>query len=48
MIDFDNFTKMPKNVGDLDKLKALKSDPKSNKSPNLVTLVRSINLTPTA
>ena len=33
---------MPKNVGDLGKLivaKALKSCPKSNKSPNLVALV---------
>ena len=33
--------KMPKNVGDLGKLflpKALKSCPKFNKSPNLVTL----------
>ena len=35
--------KLPKNVGDLGKLiaaKALKSCPKSNKSPNPVTLVR--------
>ena len=31
--------KLPKNVGDLGKLIALKSCPKSNKSPNLVTLV---------
>ena len=34
--------KLPKNVGDLGKLivtKALKSCPKSNKSPNLVTLI---------
>ena len=34
--------KLPKNVGDFGKLivaKALKSGPKSNKSPNLVTLV---------
>ena len=34
--------KLPKNVGDLDKLivaKALKSGPKSNKSPNLITLI---------
>ena len=34
--------KMPKNVGDLDKLivaKGFKSCPKSNKSPNLVTLL---------
>ena len=35
MIDFDNFKKLPKNVGDLGKLK---SCPMSNKSPNLVTL----------
>ena len=36
------FRKLPKNVGDLGKLflpKALKSCPKSKKSPNLVTLV---------
>ena len=36
--------KLPKNVGDLGKLllpKALKSCPKSNKSPNLVTLTLS-------
>ena len=41
MIDFDTFTKMPKNVEDLGKLivaKGFKSCPKSNKSPNLVTL----------
>ena len=33
--------KLPKNVGDLDKLivtKGFKNGPKSNKSPNLVTL----------
>ena len=30
--------KLPKNVGDLGKLIVLKSCPKSNKSPNLVTL----------
>ena len=36
--------KLPKNVGDLGKIidaKGLKSCPKSNKSPNLVTLVLS-------
>ena len=41
MIDFVTFTKMPKNVKDLGKLivvKGFKSCPKSNKSPNLVTL----------
>ena len=41
MIDLDTFTKMPKNVGDLGKLivaKGFKKLPKSNKSPNLVTL----------
>ena len=31
--------KSPKNVGDLGKLIVVKSCPKSNKSPNLVTLV---------
>ena len=39
MIDFDK--KLPSNVGDFGKLllpKALKSGPKSIKSPNLVTL----------
>ena len=39
--------KLPKNVVDLDKLillpKGLKSCPKSNKSPNLVTLLKSIH-----
>ena len=30
--------KLPKNVGDLGKLIVVKSCPKSNKSPNLVTL----------
>ena len=42
MIDFDTFTKMPKNVGDLGKLivaKGFKSLLKSKISPNLVTLV---------
>ena len=42
MIYFDTFTKMPKNVGDLDKLivaKGFKKLPKSNKLPNLVTLL---------
>ena len=42
MIDFDTFTKLPKNVGDLDKLllpKALKTCSTSKKSHNLVTLV---------
>ena len=43
MIDFNTFTKeLPKIVGDLGKLivaKALKSCPKSKKSPDLVTLV---------
>ena len=41
MVDFDTFTKMPRNVGDLCKLivaKRFKSCPKSNKSSNLVTL----------
>ena len=37
IIYFDTFTKMPKNEGDLGKL-ILKTCPKSNKSPNLVTL----------
>ena len=38
--DFDTFTKLPKNVGDLGKLiVALKTWPKSNKLPNLVTLL---------
>ena len=44
MTDFNIFTKLSKNVGDLkNKLlpKALKSCPKSNKSPNLVTLMLS-------
>ena len=39
--DFDTFTKMPKNVEDLGKLifaEGFQSCPKSNKSPNLVTL----------
>ena len=38
------FQKLPKNVGDSGKLivpQALKSCPKSNKSPNLVTLTTS-------
>ena len=42
MIDLTPLQKMPKNVGDFGKLllpKALKSCPKSNKSPNLVTLM---------
>ena len=42
MIDFDTLQKLPKNVEDLGKLigaKDLKSYPKSNKSPNLVTLL---------
>ena len=42
MIDFETFSKLPKTVGYLGKLvmpKALKSCPKSTKSPNLVTLV---------
>ena len=37
-----NLQKLPKNVGDLDKIivaKALKSCPKSKKLPNLVTLL---------
>ena len=41
MIDFDTLQKLLKNVGDLAKLivaKGFKSCPKSNKSPNLVTL----------
>ena len=41
MIYFETFTKIAKNVGDLAKLiaaKGFKSCPKSNKSPNLVTL----------
>ena len=38
MIDFNFFTKLPKNVGDL-LPKALKSFPKFNKSPNLVALL---------
>jgi len=36
---------LPKNVGDLDKLivaKGFKSGPKSNKSPNLVTLDKGV------
>ena len=48
MIDFDTFTKLPKNVGDLGKLivaKGIKSCPKSNKSPNLVTLLVSNDVT---
>ena len=42
IIDFNIFKKLSYNVGDLDKLivaKGFKSCPKSNKSPNLVTLV---------
>ena len=38
--------KLPKNVGDLDKLiiaKAFKTFPKSNNSPNLVTLFKPHN-----
>ena len=35
---FTTLQKLPKNVGDLGKSKALESCPKSNKSPNLVTL----------
>ena len=45
MIDFDTCTKLPKNVEDLGKLivaKGLKSCPKTNKSPNMVTLTFSI------
>ena len=41
MIDFDTLQKLPKNVRDLCKLivaKGFKKFPKSNKSPNLVTL----------
>ena len=41
MIDFDNFTQLPKNVRDVGKLivaKGFKSCPKFNQSPNLVTL----------
>ena len=44
MIDFDTFTKLPKNVGELDKLiveKGFEKLPKVQKSPNLVTLVAS-------
>ena len=47
MIDFDNFTKLSKNVEDLSKLivaKPLKTSPKSNKSPNLVTLVVNLKI----
>ena len=47
MIDFNTFTKLPKNVGDLDKLtvaKGFKNRPKSNKAPNLVTLLRDHSL----
>ena len=36
---FTTLQKLPKNVGDLGKSKALESCPKSNKSPNLVTLL---------
>ena len=42
MKDFDTFTKITYNVGDLGKIllpQALKSCPKCNKSPNLVTLI---------
>ena len=42
MMEFDTLKKLPKNVGDLGKLivaKGLKKSPKSNKSPNLVTLI---------
>ena len=39
MIDYDTFTKLPKNVGDLSKLNVAKGFeklcPKSNKSPTL-------------
>ena len=41
MKDFDAFTKIAKNVGDLAKLidaTGLKSCPKCNKLPNLITL----------
>ena len=41
MIDFDTFTNLPKNVRELGKLivaKSFKTCPKSNKSPNLITL----------
>ena len=43
MIDFDTFTKFPKNVGDLGKLIVAigLTCPKSNKSPNLITLLMS-------
>ena len=46
MIDFKTLKKFPKNVGDLGSQflpKALKSCPKSNKSPNLVTMFRASN-----
>ena len=43
MIDYETFTKLPQNVGDLGK-KALKTCPKSNKSPNLVTLTMSMKV----
>ena len=42
MKDFNNLQKLPKKVGDLGKLiasKGFKKLPKSNKSPNLVTLI---------
>ena len=42
MKDFDTFTKITYKVGDLGKIllpQALKSCPKCNKSPNLVTLI---------
>ena len=39
MKDFNTFTKLLKNVGDLDKLVVAKGFKKSNKSPNLVTLL---------
>ena len=40
MIHFDTLQKLPKNVGDLGQLKTC---PKSNKSPNLVTLAVNVN-----
>ena len=46
MIDFDTCTKLPKSEVDLGKLIGAegKSCPKSNKSPNMVTLRRSLLL----
>ena len=43
MIDFGIFTKLPKNVGDLGKFvvaKGFKICSKSNKLPNLITLIK--------